>query len=184
MMEDLAMHILEILMNSIGANASKIILRIRDSIRDNVIDIEVCDDGKGMSEEMVQKVTDPFTTSRKTRKVGMGVAFMKGLTEQCDGNFNIVSELGKGTTVRSSVRKDHIDVPPMGDLGQMMMYAIQADENIDFEFDYITDTDKFSFLSSEIKEQLGGVSILEPEILIWVKNYINENISNIREEMR
>ena len=183
MMQDLAMQILEILMNSIGAKAGKVILRMRDSLQDNRIEIEVEDNGSGMSEEMVRKVADPFTTTRTTRKIGMGVAFMKGLTEQCDGTFDIRSTPGIGTVVSASIRRDHIDAPPMGDLGEMIMYCIQADETIDIEFHYKTDTDEFVFLSSEIREQLDGVSLMEPEILIWIKEYINEGITHAKEGM-
>ena len=183
MMQDLAMQTLEILMNSVGAKADKVVLRIRESERDNRIDIEVEDNGCGMSPEMVQKVTDPFTTSRKTRKVGLGVAFMKGLTEQCNGSFDIQSTVGVGTTVRASIEKDHIDAPPMGDLGEMIMYVIQADENINFEFYYTTDNGNFEFLSEDVKQELEGVSLLEPEILLWIKEYINEGIIHAKEGM-
>ena len=113
MMEDLAMHILEILMNSIGAKAGRILLKIRESVKDNIIEITVTDNGSGMSEEMVKTVADPFTTTRKTRKIGMGVAFMKGLTEQCGGTFGITSWPGEGTEVKASIVRDHIDAPPL-----------------------------------------------------------------------
>ncbi len=181
MMQDLAMQTLEILMNSIGAKAGTVILRIRDSEHDNRIDIEVEDNGSGMSPEMVKRVTDPFTTSRKTRKVGLGVAFMKGLTEQCNGSFDIQSTVGKGTIVRASVQRDHIDTPPMGDLGEMMMYAVQADDSIDFEFYYTTDKGNFEFLSRQVREELDGISLQEPEILLWIKGYINEGINHAKE---
>ncbi len=183
MMQDLAMHTLEILMNSIGAKAGIVTCRIRDSETDNIISIEVEDNGCGMDEEMVRRVADPFTTSRKTRKVGLGVAFMKGLTEQCNGTFSIESTVGQGTTVKATVQRDHIDLPPMGDLGEMIMYAIQADENTDLRFYYTTDKDQFVFLTSEIREQLDGVSLLEPEILVWIREYINEGIIHAKEGM-
>ncbi len=183
MMQDLAMQTLEILMNSVGAKAGRVILRIRESEHDNRIDIEVEDNGCGMSPEMVQKVTDPFTTSRKTRKVGLGVAFMKGLTEQCSGSFDIQSTVGVGTTVRASIQKDHIDAPPMGDLGEMIMYVIQADENVDLEFYYTTDNGNFEFLSEQVRQELDGVSLLEPEILLWIKEYINEGVMHAKEGM-
>ena len=75
MMEDLAMHILEILMNSIKADSTKIILRILDSFEKDIISFSIEDDGKGMDEDMVQRAADPFTTSRTTRRIGMGLAF-------------------------------------------------------------------------------------------------------------
>jgi anti-sigma regulatory factor (Ser/Thr protein kinase) len=184
MMQDLAMQVLEILMNSIQAGARRIILTITDSVKQNLIRFVITDNGKGMDEAMIQKVTDPFTTTRTTRRVGMGVAFMKGLTEQCNGTFRITSKVGSGTTVEASVQKDNIDTPPMGDLGEMMMDCIQADESIEFELTYATDSKQFVFQSSEIKEQLAGVSLLEPSILLWIKEYINQGIDQAKEDAR
>ena len=182
MMEDLAMHILEILMNSIKADASLITLKIRDSFDDDVIAFEIEDNGKGMDEEMVKKAADPFTTSRTTRRIGMGLAFMKGLAETCGGKFDIQSTLGVGTVVSASVQKLNIDTPHLGNIGEMMMEAIQSDENIDYVLEYTTDYGQFVFDSRIIKEELAGVSLLEPEILIWIKEYINQGIEQAKED--
>ncbi len=184
MMEDLAMHILEILMNSIKAGASLITLKIRDSFNDDVIAFSIEDDGKGMDEEMVKKAADPFTTSRTTRRIGMGLAFMKGLAETCNGDFRIESTVGKGTVVHASVQKLNIDTPDLGNLGEMMMESIQSDENIDYVLEYETDYGQFVFDTRIIKEELAGVSLLEPEILIWIKEYINQGIEQAKEDTR
>ena len=182
MMEDIAMHILEILMNSIKAGASKIILTIYDSLQDDVIAISVEDNGKGMDEAMTKKAADPFTTSRTTRKIGMGLAFMKGLAETCNGTFEIQSQVGVGTVVKATVQKLNIDTPDLGDIGEMMMEAIQSDENIDYVLDYKTDFNQFVFESETVKRELDGVSLLEPEILLWIKEYINQGIEQAKED--
>lgn len=184
MMEDLAMQILELMMNSIQANAKHILLHIRSSTRDNVIAILQQDDGKGMDRELLERVTNPFATTRTTRKVGMGVAFMKGLTEACNGSFHIESTPGKGTSIRAEVQRDCIDTPPLGDIGEMMMECIQASESIDYEMVYETDSSKFVFQSSEIRQQLEGVSLQEPQVLLWIKEYINQNIEGMKEDMK
>ncbi len=183
MMQDFAMHLLEIIMNSVAADCDLITIRILDDIVSNLISAVITDNGKGMSAEMVERVANPFTTSRTSRKVGMGVSFLKGLAESCDGDFHIESEVGVGTTVSVSARKDHLDTPPLGDLGEMMMMAIQADEKIDYEFTYGNGREEFFFSTREIKEELAGVSLLEPDILLWIKQYINENIMQIKEGM-
>ncbi len=182
-MLDIAMHILELLMNSIQAMAKVITVRITDSEKDDLITIEETDDGKGMSKELLERVTDPFTTTRTTRKVGLGVAFMKGMTEQCGGTFDIQSTEGVGTKIKATAQRSNIDTPDMGDIGQMMMAAIQANEDIDYILEYKTDTNSFVFKSSEIREQLAGVSLLEPEILIWIKEYINQGIKQAKEDL-
>ena len=96
-MQDLAMHILELLMNSIHANSFNIYLTVKNSIKENLIEIILIDDGKGMDEKTLNNVTSPFSTSRTTRKIGLGVAFMKALCDQCNGTLVITSEINKGT---------------------------------------------------------------------------------------
>lgn len=182
MMQDLAMQILEILMNSIQAGARHILVKIRESRKDNVIEIMVQDDGKGMSPELAARVSDPFTTTRKTRKVGMGVAFLKGMTEQCNGAFDIQSEVGKGTIITASVQRDCIDTPEMGDLGEMMMDCISADDSIDYVLRFSTDEKEFVFESGEVRKQLAGVPLQTPEVLLWMKEYISEGIKQTKEE--
>lgn len=183
MMEDIAMHILEILMNSISAGATKLLLKIRNSYKDDVIEIEVDDNGKGMKEEVAKRAADPFTTSRKTRKIGMGLAFLKGLCDTCEGEFKIESEVGVGTKVFAKVKKSHIDTPELGDLGEISMASLQANEDLDYTLEYNNDSTSFIFSSEEIREQLDGVSIIEPDILLWIKDYINQGIKQAEEEI-
>ena len=182
MMEDLAMHTLELLMNSVHAGAKKIEVTITDSDERDEMVISVLDDGRGMDQETAERAADPFYTSRKTRKIGMGLAFLKGMAETCGGSFTLESAPGEGTLVRASAQKSNIDTPPPGDFGQMMMESIQADGDVDYEFAYITDDGRFEFSTAEIRETLDGVSILEPEVLLWIREYINEGINRVKEE--
>lgn len=184
MMQDMAMQIMEIMMNSIHAKPSRIQLKISDSAKDNKISFTVQDNGSGMSEEMVKKITDPFVTTRTTRKIGMGVAFLKEMCEQCKGALNIRSSPGKGTEVEASVQKDCIDTPEMGDLGELMMECVQADETIEYSFTYSTDTGQFVFQTDEVRKQLADVSLLEPSVLLWIKEYINQGIQQAKEESK
>ncbi len=182
MMQDLAMHILELLMNSIKAKASLIKIKLFIFDIDKLITVIVEDDGLGMSEDTLKKVIDPFTTSRLTRKIGLGVSFFKGLSDLCNGTFNISSKVNIGTTVKVTLEKDHLDLPPLGDLGEMLMLAIQADENIDYEFEYKHNDFNFNFNTRQIKDELNGISICEPDILIWIKEYIDQQISLDKED--
>jgi len=178
-MEDLAMQMLEIIMNSVHAGAGSIEIRIVDSAAENLISMTVSDDGCGMNKALLQRVADPFTTTRETRRIGMGVPFMKGLTEQCGGRFSIRSRPGEGTILTATVQRDHIDTPPMGDLGEMMMNSIQANGDIDYDFHNRTDKGEFVFDTREAKEMLDGVSLLEPSILLWIRDYIREGVGSV-----
>lgn len=175
-MDEIALNILDIAYNSIRAHASYIQLVIVDSVKDNIIDIEIADNGQGMSEENVKKVADPFYTTRTTRSVGLGIPLFKQNAELTGGYVKICSTLGKGTTLKARFIKDHIDTPVMGDIIETMITLIQANENIDYEFVYKTDESSFEMKTCEIKEILGDVSITTPEVLMWVKDYMKEGL--------
>lgn len=181
MMQDLAMHTHEIVMNSLEALSTLVTCEIKDSAKENEIQIHVTDNGKGMSEELVKKVTNPFTTGRKTRKIGLGLAFLKGLTEQCNGTFSIQSEIGKGTKVYASCQRDHLDLPPMGNFGEMLMTCIQANPKNHLIFRYQTDDGIFELDTDVLKEYLGPVELDESSVLIWIRDYINEGIKSLKE---
>ncbi len=175
-MDELSLNILDIAYNSIRAHASLIKIEVLDSSFQNKIIISIEDNGDGMSEEVLKGVANPFYTTRKTRKVGLGISLLKQSAELTDGDFTIDSTLGEGTKVTAAFVKNHIDTPIMGDLVETMMTLIQADDQIDYLFIYQTDTISFTLDTREIKEILGDVKITEPEIVIWLKEYMKEGM--------
>ena len=179
MVEDLAQALLEIIINSVKANATKIIIKFLKSDQNNEIAMEVEDDGKGMDEESLGKATTPFYTERTTRKIGLGLPFFKGLAEMLNGTFAITSTPNIGTKVRLTVQKDHIDLPKQGDLGEMMMIAIGADPSVDYQFTYRNNDQEFIFKTEEVKEILQTDKIDDPEVLIWIREYIDQEIEGL-----
>lgn len=176
MMQNLSMHLLDIASNSVRANADTILIRLKNSQKENVISLEIQDNGKGMDEAMIQAVQDPFYTTRTTRRIGLGIPLFKGLAEQCEGTFTLESQVNRGTRIQVTMRKDHWDVPPLGDIGDAVVLVIDMNEKNHVHFDYTNDYKQFSFDSEEIKAMLDGVSICEPEIRQWCKDYINQAI--------
>lgn len=176
MMESLSSTLLDIASNSVRACAKNIGITFVDSFRQDLVSLEIKDDGKGMDEEMIQKVQDPFFTTRTTRRIGLGIPFFKEMAEECEGTFVLESKVNVGTRIKASMKKSHWDVPPRGDMGDAIVLAICMDESIHFHFDYISDEKTFCFDSLEIREILGDVSIAEAEISSWLKAYINESI--------
>ena len=99
MMTEISLNVLDVSENSTRAGASLVtILVTADTVHDKLT-IVIADDGCGMTEEQVAHVTDPFFTTRTTRKVGLGIPFFKYAAESTGGSFHIESEPGKGTTV-------------------------------------------------------------------------------------
>ena len=173
-MDELALNILDIAYNSLRAHASVIQISILDSIKKNIIHIVIEDNGDGMDSNTLQKVSDPFYTTRSTRKVGLGIPLFKQNAELTGGYLNIYSQVQKGTKVEAEFVKNHIDTPIMGDIIETMMTLIQADENVDYVFEYITDDKDFFMKTTEMKDILVDVKITEPEVLLWLKDYMKE----------
>lgn len=175
-MDELALNILDIAYNSIRAKASFIRIYIEDSIKKNHIQIVIEDNGQGMDEETVQKVMDPFYTTRITRKVGLGIPLFKQNAELTGGSLTIHSQINKGTLLTANFVKNHIDTPIMGDIIETMLTLIQANEHIDYEFEYKTDDFSFLMKTNEMKEILGDVKITEPDVLLWIKDFMKEGL--------
>ena len=80
-MRELALHILDIAENSISAGATQIEITIDEDFQKDILRILIKDNGKGMNPEILARITDPFVTSRTTRKVGLGIPFFKAAAE-------------------------------------------------------------------------------------------------------
>lgn len=179
-MKELSLNILDITYNSIKAKAEKIEISVIESAARNLIEIEIKDNGCGMSEEFLAQVTDPFVTTRTTRKVGLGIPLFKQSAEDTDGRFSITSKVGEGTAVYASFRLDHLDRAPIGDMSSTLVSLIQANDQIHFLYRHVTDSGEFMLDTDELHEQLGDVPLSEPAVLGWIGEYINENLEDIQ----
>ncbi len=175
-MDELALNILDIAYNSVRAQSTLILISIIDSEKKNMIEICIEDNGCGMDTDMVKKVTDPFYTTRTTRQVGLGIPLFKENAELTGGKFYISSKINHGTKVKATFIKDHIDTPILGDIVETMITLIQSNENIDYIFEYKNDDIDFMMKTSEMKDILGDVKINEPEVLLWIKDYMKEGL--------
>lgn len=174
-MKEISMHILDIAMNSVKAEASIIGINVEDSITNNLLKISIKDNGKGMSEEVKNKVMDPFYTTRTTRKVGLGIPMLKESCERCNGYLTIDSHLGLGTEVICTFERDNIDRAPLGNMGDTIMTIINSLGNCELAYTYKTDKGSFTLDTREIKNILEVTDISDNSILLWIRDYINEN---------
>ncbi len=179
-MQELSLNILDITHNSIKADANKIEITLLESKEKNMIEITICDDGRGMDEELLRNVTDPFVTTRTTRKVGLGIPLFKQSAESTNGAFSIRSKVGEGTEVCASFQMDHLDRVPIGDMSSTIVSLIQANDRIRFVYSHKTDHGTFVLDTDELHAQLGEVPLSEPAVLNWIGEYINENLEDIQ----
>lgn len=173
------MHVYDLMENSTAAQAKDVWLTIEDCVGENLFRFTIRDNGKGMSPEFLARVTDPYTTSRTTRKVGLGLPLIRMNTENCGGGMTIESELGKGTILRFWFQHDHWDRPPMGDLTGTLVMLVSQHEDIHFVIRYVTDKGEYVFDTDEVREALGGMSMNDLSIIRYLKEMVSENLHEI-----
>ncbi len=178
-MRELSLHILDIVQNSIRASAEKVEIIIRDRTSENKLVIEIKDDGRGMNEQQKKTAADPFVTTRKTRRVGLGLSLFAQTAESCQGNMKITSEKGKGTVIKAEFQKDHIDRPPLGDISTTLVSIIKLNPELDLVYRHSRQNEEFVLHTAEIKSQLGEVSIAENKIINWLEKFIVSGIKNL-----
>ncbi len=178
-MRELSLHILDLAQNSLRANASIIEILINENIEKDLLIIEIKDNGIGMDEAIVEKVTDPFFTTRTTRKVGLGLSLFAHAAEKCGGRFSICSKKGKGTTVCASFVYSHLDRTPLGSMADTLVTLIATHPNVDFIYRHFVKSRNFIFDTRKIKDILKEVPLNNPIVLDWVEKFIINNLGEI-----
>lgn len=158
-MQDLSLHILDIVENSITAGAKNVEIRLIEDTEVDVLILEIDDDGVGMDEEMVRTAADPFVTSRTERDVGLGLALLAQAAEMANGKITIESKRGKGTHVRATFQYSHIDRKPLGNVGDTLITLICGNPEIDFTFYHKWPLREVRISTKEMKEHLGRANL-------------------------
>lgn len=178
-MRDLSLHLIDIVQNSITAKAARIKIVISANKDNDELLMRIEDNGMGMDKELASRVSDPFVTTRTTRKVGLGIPLLKASAELAEGGLALSSEIGKGTTIEAWFKISSIDRIPLGDIAETVSDTIMANPNIELELILESGNGSFVFDTLNIKERLGGVPITEFEVIAWIKEYIKEGATNI-----
>jgi anti-sigma regulatory factor (Ser/Thr protein kinase) len=178
-MKELSLHILDIAQNSISAGAKNIVVEVDENTVSNTFSIMIKDDGKGMTEDILHKVTDPYFTSRTTRKVGLGLPLFRQHAEMAGGNFSIESQPGQGTTVKAVFQHDHLDRAPLGDIAGVMVILVSSNPEIEWTYRHVINGNKYVFDTREVKEVLEDMPITEPSVGRYLKDMIRENLEEL-----
>lgn len=179
-MRELTLHVLDIAENSIAAGAKNIKIQIEENRKTDLLKLIVSDDGRGMDEETVKKVIDPFVTSRTTRKVGLGIPLLKEAAEACKGFFELTSTMGKGTDLSVQFQRSHIDRMPLGDVKTTFQNLFFSNPLIHWIFEYRIDDNEFVFDDMDIKAELQGMSLTEPEIIRVIREIFETGINAVK----
>lgn len=178
-MRDISLHLMDIVQNSIRAQAATIQIRMKLQA-DGMLTLIVEDDGYGMDRELLSRVQDPFATTRSSRRVGLGLPLLTENARRTGGYVKIESEPGKGTLLTAIFHTDHIDCPPMGDLAETILALVIANpETPDFVFQLTTPAGEASLDTRIVREALKGVPLNEPEVVAWMQSTLKEEIQQV-----
>lgn len=176
-MRELSQHITDLVENSTRAGARRVVVEVEERVAADELVIRVADDGSGMAPERVERVTDPFYTSRTCRRVGLGLPLLSAATQRCEGSLEIASAPGHGTTVTARFRRGHIDRPPLGDLTSTLLSAIVGHPEVDFCYRHTLNGGSFEVDGAAIKRELEGVPLSHPSVLRWLERYFSEGLA-------
>ena len=182
-MDELSLYVLDITMNSVRAGATEIRVTLREE--GEWLYFSVSDNGCGMKKEQVEKLSNPFFTTRKTRKVGLGIPFLTMLAELTGGGVTITSvheseSEDHGTTIAAKFGHHHIDFIPLGDMVETVKTLIQGSPDINFTYSHITERGEVRLSCKEIREVLGEeIPLNEPEILMWIDGTLREQYEEL-----
>lgn len=181
-MDEFSLYVLDITMNSVRAGATDITVELHE--HEEWLDFTVRDNGCGMTQEQLKKLNDPFFTTRKTRKVGLGIPFLKMLAEMTGGYVTIHSihesaGADHGTVTMARFGKDHIDFIPLGDMVETVKTLIQGSPDINFIYRHKTPRGQVELCCAEMRAVLGDIALNEPEILTWIGENLREQYEQI-----
>ena len=183
-MKELSLNILDIVENSVKAKATLTEILLCES--DNLLTITIRDNGCGMDEETLLSVTNPFYTTRTTRKVGLGIPLYKLAAEQTGGKVTITSTPDRqdgtehGTTVVATFYTDHVDFAPLGDIVSTLVTLVQGHPDTDFLFLHEKDGKELASLDTRaMREVLGEEVPLDTfEVIVWMRDMLREQYEN------
>jgi hypothetical protein len=178
-MQDLSLHILDIVENSIASKAAQVQIRIAEDLEEDQMILEIEDDGEGIPPDLVERVVDPFFTTRSTRRVGLGLSLLQQAARACEGDLQVQSRQGEGTLVRASFRHHHIDRKPLGDIASTLVALVVGNPSMDFRYVHSKADKTFVFDTMELKRKLEDVPINHPKVIQFIRDEIKRGLGEL-----
>jgi hypothetical protein len=178
-MRELSLHILDIAENGINAGADRLLIRIEESSADDRLILSVEDNGRGMPEEKTRHIDDPFITTRKTRRVGLGLSLLASAARRCEGDISVEARHEKGTRVTATFCRSHIDRAPLGDMAGTMEVLIMGNPHIDFCYTHRVDGEEFVLDTRDLKTELGDLSLSDPAVVRYLSSVMRRALEDL-----
>ncbi len=181
-MKNIALHILDLVQNSARAKAGKVQISIKENPGKDSYLLTIEDDGEGMEEEQLQKATDPFFTTRTTRKVGLGLSLIQQNTERTGGSFSVTSVPGNGTKLEADFVMNHPDRLPLGEIDDVLVLLAVGLPQLRLIYHHTTPEGEYKFDTEIIREIIGDIKDSNLEIRNFLREMIIENLTEIKAE--
>jgi hypothetical protein len=175
---------LDVLENAVEAGASTIKVHIEEDVKTDWMRIEIIDDGRGMNPGVIDKVFDPFYTTRKTRHVGLGLPLFRDAARRCEGDLELQSEPGKGTRLKVTFRRSHIDRAPLGDMPSALLAVLLSERPVDLQYSHKVGREEFQLDSSDVRKELEGIPLTHPKVRDWILRTLQEGEASLSHEVR
>ena len=179
MMQELSMNILDVAENSVRASATLVEITIDEKPQEDILSVTISDNGCGMTPEQVKNVTDPFYTTRSTRKVGLGVPFFKMAAELTGGKLEIQSTVGVGTVLKADFVRSSIDLMPLGDINETIGTLIHCNPHIDFIYTRRFENAQMTLDTREFRHILDGIELNDPKVSKLISEFLAENTADL-----
>lgn len=178
-MQDLSLHILDIVENSLGAGSRRVEIRVDENMAADRMVIEIVDDGCGMDEERVRKALDPFFTTKTVRRVGLGLPLLEEACRMSNGEMRIESSPGKGTRVRATFQHSHIDRKPLGNMRDTLITLMAGHPQLDLLYEHRRGGKTFSLDTREIRAELGEIPLDAPQVVSALRKLIQSGLEEL-----
>lgn len=178
-MRELSLHILDIAENGIAAGADHLLIRVEECGASDRLMLSVEDNGRGIPPEKINHIEDPFVTTRKNRRVGLGLSLLATAAKRCEGDIAVEARSGKGTRVTASFRRSHVDRAPLGDMAATLAVLILGNPHIDFRYTHRVDGREFIIDTRDLKTEPGGLSLDDPMVVQRVSQFVRRALEEL-----
>jgi hypothetical protein len=178
-MEDISLHILDVAENGITAGADLIRITVEEDTDKDLLRLVIEDNGRGMNEEFLASVLDPFVTTRTTRRVGLGLSLFRQSAQEANGDLDIESQPGIGTRVNVSMSHSHIDRKPMGNMTETLVTLIEGNPDVDFVYTHSKNGRTYDFDSRNLRDELEEIPLNDPQVIGLIREDIRAGILDL-----
>jgi len=181
-MLELSLHILDIVENSTRAGARNISIEIIEDKEGDLLSIEVRDDGSGMNESTLNKVLDPFFTTKTVRNFGLGLPMLAHAAETAGGRLVIESVAGGGTRVLAEFHLSHIDRQPLGNMASTLATLVAGNADVDFLYRHRHNERQYILDTRAIKKTINNLHLEDVDALIFIEQHVERGLEHIGTE--